>query len=81
MNTLPARRLGKSGPEVTALGFGLMGLSSMYGAIESDEQRFKVLDRAYELGELFWDTADLYGDSEDLVGKWFTRTGNRDKVS
>ncbi|RFN48452.1 alcohol dehydrogenase [Fusarium flagelliforme] len=37
----------------------------------SDEERLKVLDRAWELGCTNWDTADIYGDSEDLVGKWF----------
>ncbi len=37
----------------------------------SDEERLKVLDRAWELGCVNWDTADMYGDSEDLVGKWF----------
>ncbi|SPO06495.1 probable IN2-2 protein [Cephalotrichum gorgonifer] len=77
---LPTRKLGKSGPEVTALGFGAMGLSAFYGAPESDEQRFKVLDRAYELGETFWDSADIYMDSEDLLGKWFKRTGKRSEI-
>lgn len=48
---LPTRTLGKSGPEVPALRFGLMGLSSFYGTPESDEERFKILDRAYDLGE------------------------------
>jgi aryl-alcohol dehydrogenase-like predicted oxidoreductase len=37
----------------------------------SDEERLKVLDRAWELGCTNWDTADIYGDSEELVGKWF----------
>lgn len=37
----------------------------------SDEERLKVLDRAWELGCTNWDTADAYADSEDLVGKWF----------
>ena len=50
MATLPTRRLGRSGPPLTAMGFGLMGLSAAYGAIESDENRFKVLDRAFEMG-------------------------------
>ena len=54
---LPTRQLGKNGPQVTALGFGLMGLSAFYGSTESDEERFKVLDRAYELGETNWDSA------------------------
>lgn len=37
----------------------------------SDEQRLKLLDRAWELGCTSWDTADVYGDSEALIGKWF----------
>jgi aryl-alcohol dehydrogenase-like predicted oxidoreductase len=77
---LPTRKLGKNGPQVPAMGFGLMGLSAFYGQPESDEDRFKVLDRAYELGETFWDSADAYQDSEDLVGKWFARTGKRNEI-
>lgn len=57
-----------------------MGLSSFYGAAASDEERFKVLDRAYELGQTNWDSADIYGDSEELIGKWFARTGKRDEI-
>lgn len=57
-----------------------MGLSSMYGYGGADEDRFKVLDRAWELGNTFWDTADVYFDSEDLIGKWFTRTGKRNDI-
>jgi len=30
-----------------------------------------VLDAAIEEGCTFWDTADVYGDSEDLLGKWY----------
>ncbi|KAL8689108.1 MAG: hypothetical protein Q9218_005143 [Villophora microphyllina] len=77
---LPTRPLGKKGPQVTALGFGAMGLSAFYGAPAADEERFKVLDRAYELGETFWDSADIYMDSEDLLGKWFKRTGKRSEI-
>ena len=57
-----------------------MGLSVGYGQAEPDETRMKVLDRAYELGERFWDSADVYGDNEDLIGKWFKQTGKRDEV-
>jgi aryl-alcohol dehydrogenase-like predicted oxidoreductase len=39
------------------------------------------LDRAYELGCTHWDSAALYGDSEELLGKWFERTGKRKEVS
>ncbi|RYP82668.1 hypothetical protein DL769_001575 [Monosporascus sp. CRB-8-3] len=78
---VPLHPLGKNGPNVPALGFGLMGLSlQTYGPIPSDEERFAVLDRAVELGATFWDTSDLYGDSEELLGKWFKRTGKRDQV-
>lgn len=77
---LPTRPLGKNGPQVTALGFGAMGLSAFYGKPESDEERLKLLDKAYDLGEHFWDSADVYMDSEDLIGKWFKRTGKRDDI-
>ncbi|KFY92722.1 hypothetical protein V500_04060 [Pseudogymnoascus sp. VKM F-4518 (FW-2643)] len=76
----PTRKLGKNGPEVPALGLGLMGLSSWYGPTAPDPERFEFLDRAVELGETFWDSADIYGDSEDLVGKWLARTGKRDDI-
>lgn len=39
-----------------------------------------MLDRAYELGQHNWDSADIYGDSEDLLGKWFKRTGKRNEI-
>ena len=57
-----------------------MGLSAYYGKPESDEERFKVLDKAYELGETFWDSADVYMDNEELIGKWLERTGKRDDI-
>jgi len=59
MSTSPAslRKLGNNGPSVPALGFGLMGMSGLYGSAPSDEERFKVLDRAVEIGATFWDTA------------------------
>ncbi|KAI1801356.1 putative aldo-keto reductase [Daldinia bambusicola] len=75
------RRLGKNGPLVPALGLGLMGASySVYGNKLEDEEQFKLYNRALELGQTFWDTADLYGDSEEQVGKWFKRTGKRDQI-
>lgn len=74
---LPTRHLGRDGPQVTALGFGLMGLSSFYGHIDPDEERLQFLDYVYSHGELFWDTSDAYGDSEGLVGKWFRKHPER----
>ncbi|CAH0044695.1 unnamed protein product [Clonostachys solani] len=65
------RQVGQNGPRIPAVGFGLMGLSIAYGPIGTDEERLKVLDRAWELGCTNWDTSNAYGDSEVLVGKWF----------
>lgn len=78
--SISKKPMGKSGPLVPTLGLGTMGLSAFYGTTESDEERFKVLDRAYELGMRHWDTADIYGDSEDLLGAWFKRTGKREDI-
>ncbi|KAI1406983.1 putative aldo/keto reductase [Hypoxylon sp. FL1857] len=78
--TVPLRQLGKNGLKVPAVGLGLMGMSMLYGVPPSDEERFKVLDRALELGATNWDTSDMYGDSEVLLGKWFKRTGKRNQI-
>ncbi|RDW76110.1 aldo reductase-2 [Coleophoma crateriformis] len=77
---LPTRQLGKDGPYVCAMGFGMMGLSVFYGSIPSDSERLAFLDQVFARGETFWDSADVYGDSEDLLGKWFKQTGKRDEV-
>ena len=42
--------------------------SAFYGAPKPDEERFAVLDKVYEEGDLFWDSADVYMDNEDLIG-------------
>jgi aryl-alcohol dehydrogenase-like predicted oxidoreductase len=78
MSAFPTRKIGNA--DVSAIGFGAMGISAFYGAVESDEERFKVLDAAYDNGCKFWDTADVYNDSEDLLGKWFKRTGKRNDI-
>jgi len=74
----PTRKIGND--NVAEMGLGLMGLSAFYGQVDGDEERFKFLDTALEDGWTFWDSADIYGDSEDLIGKWFKRTGNRKKI-
>ncbi|KAJ7607085.1 Aldo/keto reductase [Mycena polygramma] len=73
------RKIG--GASVSAIGFGAMGIAGTYGAVGDDEERFKVvLDAAYAAGCTMWDTADVYRDSEELIGKWFKRTGKRDDI-
>ncbi|TFY67877.1 hypothetical protein EVG20_g3780 [Dentipellis fragilis] len=78
MSKLPTRKIGDT--EVTAIGYGAMGIAAFYGPPMPDEDRFKVLDALYERGCTNWDTADLYLDSEELIGKWFKRTGKRDEI-
>lgn len=77
----PTRQLGKDGPQVTAVGIGLMGLSVFYGTKGTDEERFAFLDHVYASGNRFWDTADMYGDSEALLGRWFKlHPGRREEI-
>ncbi|EMF08341.1 aldo-keto reductase, putative [Sphaerulina musiva SO2202] len=70
-NKLPTAKLGKNGPHITRLGYGTMGLSAFYGTPKPDTERLALLDKLYASGEHFWDSADMYQDSEDLLGKWF----------
>ena len=64
------RPLGSQGLTASQLGLGCMGMSEFYG-VTDDAESITVLDRAYELGVTFWDTADMYGPfkNEVLVGK------------
>ncbi|KAK7459576.1 Aldo-keto reductase str7 [Stygiomarasmius scandens] len=78
--SLPPRKIGNA--LVNPIGFGVMGISIVaYGSIESDdEERLKVLDAAYAKGCNHWDSANVYGDSEVLIGKWLKRTGKRNEI-
>ncbi|SJL06546.1 related to pyridoxine 4-dehydrogenase [Armillaria ostoyae] len=76
--SLPPRKIGDA--LINPIGFGAMGLSSYYGSVDSDEERFKILDAAYEKGCTHWDSSNVYGDSELLIGKWFKRTGKRNEI-
>ncbi len=73
------RKLGASGPEVSAEGLGCMGMSEFYGSADEAEAR-EVIDRALDLGVTFIDTADMYGPftNEKLVGGAIA--GRRDEV-
>ncbi|KAL4879184.1 NADP-dependent oxidoreductase domain-containing protein [Aspergillus karnatakaensis] len=76
--SIPTRTLGLNGPEVPAVGLGLMSIGGVYGAAPSDEDRLALLDHAHSIGQWFWDTADIYSDSEEIVGKW--RAKNPEKA-
>jgi len=65
------RTLGKSGLEVSALGFGCMGISQSYGRPSSREDGIAIIRAAVDRGVTFFDTAEVYGPytNEDLVGE------------
>jgi aryl-alcohol dehydrogenase-like predicted oxidoreductase len=65
------RRLGKSGLEVSALGFGCMGISQSYGRPSSREDGIAIIRAAVDGGVTFFDTAEVYGPytNEDVVGE------------
>jgi aryl-alcohol dehydrogenase-like predicted oxidoreductase len=67
---IPRRRLGRGGPEVSAIGLGCMGMSEFYGAGDEAES-IATIHEAIERGVDFLDTADMYGvgRNEELVGK------------
>jgi aryl-alcohol dehydrogenase-like predicted oxidoreductase len=65
------RQLGRSGLEVSALGFGCMGLSFGYGPPQERENAIAIIRQAYESGITFFDTAEAYGPftNEEVVGE------------
>lgn len=64
------RPLGRTGFEVSAIGFGAWAIGGTWGKVDDDES-FAALCRALELGVNFFDTADVYGDghSERLLAR------------
>ena len=58
---MQTRMLGKSGLEVSALGFGCMGMSFGYGPAGDQQEMISVIRAAVDLGVTFFDTAEVYG--------------------
>jgi aryl-alcohol dehydrogenase-like predicted oxidoreductase len=73
------RRLGKAGPEVSAIGLGCMSLSGVYGTSD-DEAGARLIHRAVDLGVDHLDSSDMYGwgQNEELLGR--ALKGRRDRV-
>src|SRR3954467_15693312 len=73
------RRLGRDGPEVSAIGLGCMGMSEFYGS-GSEQESIATIHHALDRGVNFLDTADMYGwgSNEELVGRAIA--GRRDEV-
>ncbi len=68
---METRKLGKGGLEVSALGFGCMGMSWSYGPAKDKQEMISLLHAAVERGVTFFDTAEVYGplQNEELVGE------------
>ena len=67
---MKTRRLGKTGYQVSEIGFGAWGIGADWGAVD-DSESLAALHAAVDAGVTFIDTADVYGDgrSERLVGQ------------
>lgn len=67
------RMLGKFGLIVSEMGLGCMGMSSGYGKAISENEVTKLVDKAYDMGVNFFDTAEVYGtylgQNEEVIGK------------
>lgn len=72
-------RLGRTGLQVSRLCLGTMN----FGPQTTEEDSYKIMDHALELGINFWDTADVYGwkpgegVTEQILGRYFAQGGNR----
>jgi aryl-alcohol dehydrogenase-like predicted oxidoreductase len=68
--SMQKRKLGNK-LEVSALGFGCMGMSFSYGVVHDEQEMISLLHAAVDRGITFFDTAEVYGPftNEVLVGK------------
>lgn len=77
--------LGNTGLKVSDICLGTM----QFGWTSDEEAAHKVMNKAYDSGMIFWDTANVYtrwsdksyaGKTEEIIGHWFAKTGNRDNI-
>ncbi len=77
------RKLGQNNLEVSAIGFGCMGMSSGYGPAGEKQAMIAVIKAAVESGVTFFDTAEIYGPfkNEELVGEALAPFRGRVKIA
>jgi aryl-alcohol dehydrogenase-like predicted oxidoreductase len=68
---MKTRTLGRSGLTVSAIGYGCMGLTGVYGTGADRQNAIAILRDAVDLGVTFFDTAEAYGPftNEEIVGE------------
>ena len=76
------RRLGKTGPEVSAIGLGAMGMSTDWYGHADEAEGLATIDAALEAGVTLIDTGDFYGmgHNEMLIGQALKQGSKRDKA-
>lgn len=82
------KHLGRTGLKVSRLCLGTMNL----GDVTDEATGFRIMDQAIEAGITFFDTADVYGGpqkpdiekgygvSEEIIGRWLAKSGQRDRI-
>ena len=73
------RKLGKNGPQVSAIGLGCMGLNFAYGPALDRPSAISLIRAAVEFGVTLFDTAEAYGPftNEEIVGEALARSAIR----
>src|SRR4029453_17018620 len=68
---MQTRKLGHSGPEVSAIGLGCMGMSFGYGPAADKKEMISLIRSAVDRGVTFFDSAEVYGPftNEELLGE------------
>ena len=77
---MKTRTLGRSGPEVSAIGLGCMGMAAFYGQASDAAQATAVIHRALDLGVTLFDTAEMYGPYTNEIQLAKALAGRRDKA-
>jgi aryl-alcohol dehydrogenase-like predicted oxidoreductase len=76
------KQLGRSGLKVSRLCLGTMN----FGTFAKEPESWSIMDKALELGIIFFDTANVYGwelgagATEEIIGRWLKQGGRRDKI-
>jgi aryl-alcohol dehydrogenase-like predicted oxidoreductase len=79
---MKTRRLGRHGPDVSALGLGCLSFGGIFGAT-TEAESLRTLDAAWDAGITFLDTANIYGKgvSETVMGEWLRTRKHRPHIA